>query len=109
LYALQGEIEAFCDKHVISGKACGYAQMMSEEVLVLQKDVSDISIMLSYSEKDGSLEMSCESTGAESNILEDVDEENEIGLMIIKARCNSVDYKYENGKNILTLKIKNEV
>lgn len=108
LYGLQGEIEAFCDKHVISEKVCGYAQMLAEEVLVMQKDFSKINMMLSYSEKDSSVEMVCESSGVQFNPLENGDEENEIGLMIIKARCKSIDYSFENGKNILTLKIRND-
>lgn len=109
LYALQGEIVAFCDKHVISEKVCGYAQMLAEEILVMQKDYSKTNVMLSYSEKDGSLEMVCESSGIKYNPLESDDEDNDIGLMIIKARCSSLEYDFENNKNILTLKIRNEI
>ncbi len=106
LYDLQAEIEIFCEKHVISAKVSDYTQLLSEEVIVMQKDFSNICLQLSYSEKDRSLELVCESSGEQLNPFEN--EDNEIGLKIIKAHCLSVDYIYANGKNIMTLKIKNE-
>lgn len=107
LYALQGEIGNFCEKHVIPEKLNGIVQMLAEELLLLQNDYSKIDISLSYSEKDGSVEMTLENQSSEYNFMENQDEEKEIGLMIIKARCSSIDYKYEEGKNITTFKIKN--
>ena len=106
LYDLQAEMEIFCEKHVISAKVSDYTQLLSEEVIVMQKDFSNICLQLSYSEKDRSLELVCESSGEQLNPFEN--EDNEIGLKIIKAHCLSVDYIYANGKNIMTLKIKNE-
>ncbi len=106
LYKLQGEIGLFCEKHVISQKTREYAQMLAEEVVVMQKDYSDINIMLSYSEKEGTLNLVCESGGEKYNPLED--EFNEIAVMIIRGRCKRVDYSFSEGKNVLTLGIKNE-
>jgi len=108
LYALQGEMEAFCDKHTLSKKVTGIVQHIAEELLCLQRDFSDITISLSFSEKDGAVEMTCESGGAAFNPFEEVSEENELGIMLIKGRCQSVDYLFENGKNVLLLKIKGE-
>ena len=70
LYALQAEIGNFCEKHVISEKLNGYVQMLAEELLLLQKDYSNIDISLSYSEKDGSVEMTVESMSPEFNFME---------------------------------------
>ncbi len=106
LYKLQGEIGLFCEKHVISQKTSEYAQMLAEEVVVMQKDYSDINIMLSYSEKEGTLNLVCESGGEKYNPLED--EFNEIAVMIIRGRCKRVEYSFSEGKNVLTLGIKNE-
>jgi len=108
LYALQCEMEAFCDKHTLSKKVTGIVQHIAEELLCLQRDFSDITISLSFSEKDGAVEMTCESGGAAFNPFEEVSEENELGIMLIKGRCQSVDYLFENGKNVLLLKIKGE-
>lgn len=108
LYALQSEIEVFCEKHFILPKVCGYAQMLAEEVLLMVKDYTSINVTLSYSEKEGGLEMICESGGEMYNPFIEENEENQIGIMIVKARCNSVDYSYENGRNFVRLKIKSE-
>ena len=106
LYALQGEMEAFCDKHTLSKKITGVVQHIAEELLCLQHDFSNITVGLSFSEKDGTVEMLCESSGEPFNPFEEVTEENEIGITLIKARCSSVDYTFEGGKNQLLLKMK---
>jgi polar amino acid transport system ATP-binding protein len=106
LYALQAEMEQFCEKHVISKNVSANVQLLAEEVIVLQHDYSDITITLSYSEKDGDVEILCESSGSPLNPLEPGATEDEIGLLLIKDKCKSVDYSYENGKNILSLKVK---
>jgi len=108
LYGLQGEMEVFCEKHMLSKKITGYASMIAEEVLCLQKDFSDLTLSLSFFEKDGNLELSCENPGPPFNPLAEGALEDEIGLKLIQARCKSVDYQYENGKNILQLKIKGD-
>ena len=106
LYEMQAELEAFCDKHVLPKKISGYIVHIAEEVVDLQSDFSDINLSLYYSEKDGNLEMVCESTGPPVNPLEEGVLEDDIGLKLIRARCESVDYKYEKGRNILVLRMK---
>jgi len=106
LYELQGEIEDFCNKHMLSLKLKGYVVHMAEEVLELQSDFSDTDLSLFYSEKDGTLEMKCESSGEPFNPLEEGALEDDIGLNLIKARCKSIDYSYERGRNSLLLRMK---
>jgi len=108
LYAMQAEMEEFCDKHMLPKKITGYVLHMAEEVLCLQQDFSDIQVSLSYSEKDGGVELVCVSGGAPVNPLEEGVAKDDFGIKLIKARSRSVDYRYENGKNILVLKIKGE-
>jgi len=108
LYAMQGEMEAFCEKHMLPKKVSGYGQHIAEEVLGLLSDFSDVNMSLSYSEKDASLELVCESAGAPVDPFEEGVAEDNIGLMLIKGRCSSVDYSYKNGKNILNLKVKGD-
>jgi polar amino acid transport system ATP-binding protein len=108
LYALQAEMELFCDKHMIPKKVSGYVLHIEEEALLLQSDFSDIDMNLSYSEKDGSLELICESTGAPMNPLTQKLADTHIGLKLIRGRCKSVDYKYDHGRNILAMVLKGE-
>ena len=108
LYALQGEMEAFCEKHFLSKKVTGYVLHLAEEVLILQPDFTDINLGLSYSEKEGGLTLTCESSGNPFNLFDENGDEDDIGIKLIKARCKSIDYQYEDGKNMLLLKIKVE-
>ncbi len=103
LYALQGEMETFCEKHFIGRKMTGYVLHLAEEVLLLQRDFSDVRMVMSYSEKDGNLILTIASPGEPYNFL-DGDEE-QIGLKIILARCKKTDYRYEEGKNTVVLHI----
>jgi polar amino acid transport system ATP-binding protein len=105
LYALQARMENFCEKHMVAKKTAGIISHITEEVLLLQKDFSDINLDLSFSEKDGSLRLVCSSGGSPFNPLEESDPENEIGIMLIRGRCSVVDYRHEDGRNILALKL----
>jgi polar amino acid transport system ATP-binding protein len=71
LYALQGEVEVFCEKHMLSRKESDYLALITEEVLCLQKEFTDIEINLLYSEKDGTLELVCSNASAPMNPLEE--------------------------------------
>jgi polar amino acid transport system ATP-binding protein len=106
LYAMQAEMEAFCEKHVVTKRVTGFVMLIAEEVLGLQPDFSDITLSLTYSEKEGTIELICASSGAPANLLIENPDEDSLGLMLIKGRCSSVDYAYENGKNVLFLKVK---
>ena len=106
LYSIQGEMEAFCEKHMVARKVAGYLTHITEELLLLQTDFSDIRLELSWSEKDLTLELVCSSAGAPYNPLESADPENELGIRLIKGRCRSVDYRHGEGRNILILKLK---
>ena len=108
LYGIQGEIKAFCEKHFLSPKMVGIAQHLAEEVLLLQKDFSDILISLDYSEKTGRLSLSCESAGAPYNPVKEELTIDDIGLKLILGRCEKVEYTYEDNRNKLLLQIKND-
>lgn len=108
LYALQGEMELFCEKHMVSPRVTGYVLHIAEETLLLQKDLSDIDISLSYSEKEEDVELRFSAAGAPYNPLSPenaAEDDDDIGLLLIKGRCSSVDYLYEEGRNVLIMKI----
>jgi len=106
LYAVQAEMEAFCNKHMLAKEVAGHVEHVTEEVLALQRDFTDIRLSLSYSEKDGSLELGSKSAGAPSNPLEQGRPEDELSLRLIKAVCSATEYRREEGMNVLTLRIK---
>jgi polar amino acid transport system ATP-binding protein len=106
LYALQAEMEAFCEKHMVSKTVAGRVALIAEELLGLHTDFSDITLGLSYSEKDAAVTMSCESTGPSVNLLEEQAGHDNLGIMLIKGQCHSTAYCYENGKNRVELVVR---
>jgi len=106
LYKLQADMEAFCDKHMLSKKVTGYVTHIAEEVLGLQSDFTNIRMSLAYSEKDNSVELKSESTGIPVNPMDEETQDDDIAIRLIKARCKSIEYQYESGKNVLTLVMK---
>ncbi len=108
LYAAQAEMESFCNKHVLPRDVTDRVIHVTEEVLTIQRDFTDVRLSLSYSEKDGTLELGCKSTGTRFNPLAENLEQNEIPIRIIKAFCTAIEYRYEAGMNVLTLRMKGE-
>jgi len=103
LYAVQAEMEAFCNKHMLPKEVTDRVVHLTEEVLAIQRDFADIRLSLSYSEKDGSLELGCKSSGTQFNPLDERREQDEIPIRIIKAFCSAAEYRHEQGMNVLTL------
>ncbi len=108
LYAMNGEIEHFCEKHVFSKKMINNVLLIVEEFLGIynaQSEIIDVNITLSYSEKRDTLEIVFESIGEEKNILEKTDPD-EIGLAIIKNLTESIEYQRTEDKNKLSMFLK---
>jgi polar amino acid transport system ATP-binding protein len=108
LYAVQGEMEGFCIKHVLPKQVTDRVIHLTEEVLLIQRDFTDIRLSLSYSEKDHSIELTCKSIGSFFNPLEAGREEDEIPIRIIKGFSSTTAYRYEDGLNVLTLRMAND-
>jgi polar amino acid transport system ATP-binding protein len=109
LYAINAEIEAFCEKQILPKKARNNLLLLVEELLqiyapYLGSIVLDMTI--TYSEKNDRLELICESTGEQANPIESAGLADELGLMIISNLTESIDYQWLNGKNRLQFLIK---
>jgi polar amino acid transport system ATP-binding protein len=110
LYAMNAEIERFCEKHVLPKKMINNVLLILEELMVIHNSLSkiiDINLTLSYSEKRDTLELVFESGGAEGNILDKI-EQDELGLMIIRNLTESIEYSRTNDRNRLKLFLKRD-
>jgi len=72
---------------------------------MLQRDFKDIRLSLSYSER-RQPRVRLQSAGERFNPLDEGREEDEIAIRLIKGLSSYTEYQYENGVNVLTLKIK---
>ena len=106
LYAMNAEIEAFCEKQILPKRTRQNLLLLVEELLQiyhpsLRTTILDVTI--SYSEKKESLEIVCESTGEAANPLESDRLPDELGLTIINNLAESITYQWVENKNRLTL------
>jgi polar amino acid transport system ATP-binding protein len=108
LYALNGDIELFCDKHLLPLRMREHVVSIVEEVLALQPSFDDVKLGLAYSERDGSLEFTCSAAGPEHHILEAGARADDLSERLIRGRTERVEYRYESGRNLLTLVVKND-
>ncbi|MGR9071544.1 MAG: amino acid ABC transporter ATP-binding protein [Gammaproteobacteria bacterium] len=109
LYAMNAEIEAFCEKQILPKKTRYNLLLLVEELLQIYNPYLGILVLdmtIAYSEKNECLELICESTGEAFNPLESRGMPDELGLTIIRNLTESIDYQWLNGKNRLKLRIK---
>jgi len=109
LYAINAEIEAFCEKQILPKKTRNNLLLLVEELLQIYAPYLGpivLDMTITYSEKNDRLELICESTGEQANPIESASLDDELGLMIIRNLTESIDYQWINGKNRLQFLIK---
>ena len=109
LYAMNAEIEAFCEKQILPKKTRYNLLLLVEELLQIYNPYLSTVVLdmtIAYSEKTDRLELSCESTGEQGNPLESPSLTDDLGLMIIRNLTESIDYQWLNGKNRLQFLLK---
>jgi polar amino acid transport system ATP-binding protein len=112
LYALNSEIEAFCEKQILPRKTRSDLLLLVEELLQIYNPYlpsARLDLTLAYSEKKKSLELAFESTGAELNPLDKDLLPDELGLSIINSLTDSIEYQRVNGCNRVTLMMRQAV
>jgi polar amino acid transport system ATP-binding protein len=108
-YAMNAEIEAFCEKQILSKDTRHDLLLLVGELLILferKSALRGLDLTISYSEKTGRLEIFCEAGGALSNPLEQEDSPENLGLMIIRNLTESFQFRHHEGRSILELKMK---
>ncbi len=102
LYAMNAEIEAFCEKQILPRKTRHNLLLLVEELLQLYNPflrTMPLDLTLSYSEKKESLELVCESKGEAVNPLAHNLLPDELGLIIINNLAASIAYSRVNDTN----------
>lgn len=103
LYALNAEIQHFCEKHVFQKKTTNNVLLVAEEFLVLHQSLSpitDIIITISYSEKQNSVEIAFDSAGNKNNLIEAADQD-ELGILLMRGMSETIEFE-QNGSRTTT-------
>lgn len=109
LYAMNAEVEMFCEKQMVPKNTRSNLLLLIEELLQLYAPYlskSTLDITIAYSEKSDRLELILDCVGEAPNPLEGEGMEDDFGVTIIKNLSDKIVYQSENGKNRLELLIK---
>jgi polar amino acid transport system ATP-binding protein len=109
LYAIQAEIEAFCERQILPREIRNNLILVIEELLqIYGPNLAEIAleITISYSEKQDHLEVVLESTGEPGNPLETVQLADDLGLRLIRGLTEDLNYRREGDRNRLELRIR---
>ena len=109
LYAMNAEIELFCEKQVLPKKTKHNLLLLVEELMNLYSPFLSstvLNITIAYSEKKESIEIICESRGAVINPLAIEILPDQLGLTIIKALSELIDYQRIDDRNVVTVMVK---
>jgi polar amino acid transport system ATP-binding protein len=108
LYAMNAEIEHFCEKHVFSRPLVHDILLIVEELLIVhqsQSDKIDVDLRVAFSEKHGTVEMTFEYAGEEGNLLDKAGPDD-LGAVIIRNKAEKIDYQRVNARNQLSMQVK---
>ncbi len=84
--------------------------LLTEELITLQQTrglLADVRIGLAYSERTRSLELSFDTPGAQMNLTDEQNSDDDIGLSIIRNLTSEVRYRREGDRNILECSVRN--
>ncbi|MEI7696253.1 MAG: amino acid ABC transporter ATP-binding protein [Chlorobium sp.] len=109
LYAMNAEIETFCEKQILPLKTRENLLLVVEEMLQMYNPLlssNTLEVTLAYSEKREHFELLFDSQGEALNLLDKNQLPDELGMNIIKSLTESIEYQRMNNMNRLSLGLK---
>ena len=111
LYAMNAEIETFCEKQILPRRMRHKVLLLVEELLQIydpRRNTTQVDLTLAYSEKKETLELVCLSHGNALDLLDKDALPDEFGIKIIRNLSEDIEYQRQEGKNRVTLTIRKE-
>jgi polar amino acid transport system ATP-binding protein len=109
LYALNAEVEAFCEKHLLPRSARGHVLLLLEESLHLCRPFlgsGGLEMTLGHAEATDRTELVWTAPGPRFNPLEGGDPEDALSLNLVRNLCDMADHEWSDGVNRLKLVLK---
>lgn len=110
-YAMNAEIEAFCEKHILPRKARHNLLLLVEELLQLHLPALEsgpLDIQIDYSEKNGAVELVFTAPASHGNALEASGHEDDLAFTLIRNFAQNIRYDSTDGRGRLTMTVKRE-
>jgi polar amino acid transport system ATP-binding protein len=106
VYAMNAEIETFCEKHFFTEKMTQYTQLAIEEALVIffaSAGTLPLITNICYSEIKGNVTITYEYPGSACNILENLDEHAEMSLTLLRGIAHDITWQHIGNANQIAL------
>jgi polar amino acid transport system ATP-binding protein len=100
-----GGVENFCFRYAIEKKTANKLQLLAEELIIniVTPKYGACSLIMTFSEKLGTYELSVSYSGEESDALENA--EDDLSAMMIRGNAKKIRHEYADGKNTITASI----
>jgi polar amino acid transport system ATP-binding protein len=108
-YGMNAEIEAFCEKQILSKRLRQNLLLLVEELLQVHRPRllhGELSITIEYSERLNRLDVLCTQEGPDQHPLQGDHLPDDIGVTIIRSLVESVEYAHADGQTRLTLQVR---
>jgi polar amino acid transport system ATP-binding protein len=108
LYAMNAEIEVFCEKQILPRQTRQHLLLLVEELVQLygtRTDPHPLELTIAYAEKQSSLEVTLGSAGGQFNPLDPRQQPDEIGLTIIRSLTDQLAFQYADGSNQVNARV----
>ena len=108
-YALNAEIETFCERHFLPRVARHNLLLLVEELLQILRPrlaLSPIDLTIGYSEKNGSLELVLESEGSAGDPLEVGADGDDLSVSLIRGFAETVTHTVVNDRSRLEVGVR---
>ena len=105
LYAMNAEIETFCERQILPKRTRQNLLLLVEELLLLHQPLlgkAPLELQIAHSEKHDSLELVFEQHGEPYNPLEQDPQGDDFGIRIIEGVTESLNYQYLDHHNRVT-------
>jgi len=109
LYAMNAEIEAFCEKHVLPKPVRQRLLLVVEEVLQMYRPLlstTALDLVIDYSERTQRLELAWESGGPPGNPLDPAHLPDELGLSIVENLAEEIAYERRDDRNRVSMRMR---
>ena len=109
LYAMNAEIIAFCDKHILPRTTRERLLLVVEEALQLyvpHLSSAPVDLSIGYSETEETLELVWDGHGVPFNPLENEDAPDDLGVVLLRGMTDALEYERTDTLNRLTMRLR---
>lgn len=106
IYAMNAEIDLFCEKHFFSRKMTQFTHLAVEEALAIyfsRDEHRAMTLTLSFAEKEGRLTILFDDPNPPGNFLDGAQQDDEIGMAVLSGIVHDITWEPRKGGNRIAM------